>query len=159
MVPKSPQQTNILLHLAVWALGTPVIFVGLAAGLFALLGAPRNETLLVTILAAGAGLLIGFPLALISFFVTRGARGWRQHFDLYRAQRAAEDEQALIQEVQDNLAEHFAQTNTLPSAGDPWGGLNPYGCCADNYGPDGRLTHGAADCQHPYVLTRRDTTD
>ena len=32
---------------------------------------------------------------------------------------------------------------------DPWGGLNPLGCCKYNVTKGGRPTHGGPDCRWP----------
>ena len=158
MARKTPQQTNILVHLALWGLGTPALFIAAGSGLFTLIGAPSHETLLVTVLAAFAGILIGFPLGIISFFVTRGARGWGQYFDERNAQKTAESEAALINQVEGDLAEHPATSGTLPASDDPWNGTNPYGCCQDNYDADGNLSHGSPDCLHPLILEQRNAS-
>lgn len=157
MKRKTPQQTNILVHLAVWTLGTPLLFVALSGGLFALIQAPSSETLTVSVIAAFVGLLVGFPLGIISFFVVRGARGWGQYFDGRRAEKAAENEAELIEEVENEIAARLSasgQDFTVPST-DPWDGTNPYGCCQDNYDEEGNLSHGSPDCLHPLILEQR----
>ena len=167
MAHKTPQQTNILIHLATWTLGTPLALVAAGAGLFAALGAPSGETLTVATLMAILGVIIGFPLGLVSFFVVRGMRGWREYFAARRADQVAESEAALIAQVEQNLADHFSSTGVLDDvrsgqltaepdkAADPWNGTNPYGCCQDNYDADGNLSHGSPDCLHPLVLEQR----
>lgn len=167
MAHKTPQQTNILIHLAAWTIGTPLLFVAIGGGLFLAIGAPSGETLTVSTLAALLGLFVGFPLGLVSFFVVRGVRGWGEYFDARHAQQAAESEAALVAQVEQNLSDHFSSTGILgdvqngqPSleAGqtdDPWNGTNPYGCCQDNYDADGHLSHGSPDCLHPLVLEQR----
>lgn len=156
MARKTPQQTNILVHLAIWGLGTPALFAATGAGLFTLLGAPSHEVFTVAVLATLIGLAIGFPFGIVSFFVTRGARGWGEYFDARRAEKAAENEAALISQVENNIAAHLAGNDTLANLNDdPWNGTNPYGCCRDNYDADGSLTHGSPDCLHPLILEQR----
>lgn len=155
MARKTPQQTNIFIHLAVWGLGTPALFAVLGGGLFTLIGAPSYETFTVAVLAVIVGLFVGIPLGVISFFVVRGARGWGQYFDNRRAEQAAENEAALIDQVENRIADHLMQSGGLPASNDPWNGTNPYGCCQNNYDADGNLTHGSPDCLHPLVLEQR----
>lgn len=155
MTRKTPQQTNILVHLALWPIGTPLLFALAGGGLFALLGAPSHETFTVTVLCILAGIVIGFPLGFISFFVVRGLRGWGQYFDSRRAGKAAENDAALTQQIEHELAEHLSGSDLLPSSDDPWNGTNPYGCCQHNYDAEGNLTHGSPDCLHPLILEQR----
>lgn len=155
MARKAPQQTNILIHMLVWTLGTPLIFVILAGGLFLAINAPRDETFTVSVFAAVAGIFIGFPLGIISFFVVRGARGWGRYFDGRRAEQAAETESEMIEQVENEIADHLLDSGTLSASSDPWNGTNPYGCCQDNYDAEGNLSHGSPDCLHPLILEER----
>lgn len=155
MSRKTPQQTNILLHMGLWSITTPLLLATAARGLFLLIGAPTTEQNTVTMIAVVLGLLIGVPLGLISFFVTRGIRGWGQHFDQRRAERAAAEDDALTAQVEDQLTAHLTATGQGISPTDPWNGTNPYGCCQNNYDADGNLTHGSPDCQHPLILEQR----
>lgn len=158
MAHKTPQQTNLLVHMAIWGLGTPVLFATVGAGSFLLLGAPRHEAFTVATLAVIVGLIVGFFLGIISFFVTRGARQWSQYFDSRRADKAAESEAALIEQVENNIAERLTNSGSLPASDDPWNGTNPYGCCQDNYDADGNLSHGSPDCLHPLILEQRNAS-
>lgn len=158
MARKTPQQTNILVHLALWGLGTPILFAAAGGGLFTVLGAPSHETFTVVVLATLAGLFVGFPLGIVSFFVVRGARGWGQYFDGRRAEQAAENEAVLVEQVENDIANHLAGTDALPDSNDPWNGTNPYGCCQHNYDADGNLSHGSPDCLHPLILEQRNAS-
>lgn len=155
MARKTPQQTNILVHLAVWGLGTPILFAAMGAGFFLVLGAPNHEALTIAVVTAIVGLVFGFPLGIISFFVTRGARGWGEYFSARRAEKVASEEEALINEVTNDIAAHLEGSDALPATDDPWGGTNPYGCCQNNYDANGNLAHGSADCIHPLILDQR----
>lgn len=158
MSRKTPQQTNVLIHLAAWTLGTPLLFVAMGGGLFAALGAPSHETLIVSVLATIIGLPLGFFLGIASFFVVRGLRGWSGHFAGRRAEQAAVSEAAHADHIAQNIADHLSETNALdhaPENSDPWNGTNPYGCCQDNYDENGDLTHGSPDCLHPLILEQR----
>lgn len=155
MAHKAPEQTNILIHLAIWTIGTPLLFAATGGGLFAILGAPSGETFTVTFLAVIAGLFIGFPLGIVSFFVVRGLRGWARYFDQRRTEREAEKEAVLIEEVQDRIVARLEQSGEFSISDDPWNGTNPYGCCQDNYDTDGNLSHGSPDCLHPLILEQR----
>lgn len=156
MARKAPEQTNVVLHLAGWALGTPALLAAAAAGIFNALGAPSHETLTVATLAGVVGIIIGLPLGIASFLIVRGARGWGQHFEQQRSiTEAATHEAHLVEQVQDELAEHLQRPQVHPDAQDPWNGANPYGCCQDNRDPDGNLSHGSPDCLHPFILEQR----
>lgn len=155
---KTPEQTNILTHLAIWALGTPTLFATVGGGLFAYIGASSGETFSITFFAVLAGLLIGFPLGITSFFVTRGLRGWSQFFKQLHAQKEQKEEAALIKDVQDRIIARLERSEDFSNlSNDPWNGTNPYGCCQDNYDADGSLNHGSPDCLHPLILEQRKT--
>lgn len=154
MERKTPQQTNILVHLVTWTLGTPLLFILLAGGIFSLIQAPSHETLTVSVIAAFIGLIVGFPLGVISFFVVRGARGWGRYFDERRAEKSAEEESVLIERVEDSIVARLSE-GEHDLSDDPWNGTNPYGCCQSNYDEEGNLSHGGADCLHPLILEQR----
>lgn len=155
MARKTPQQTNILVHLAIWGLGTPILFAAIGAGFFLLLGAPGHEALTIAVVAVIVGLFFGLPFGVISFFVVRGARGWGQYFSARRTEKVATEEQALINDVTNDIAAHLQGSDTPTITDDPWEGTNPYGCCQNNYDAEGNLTHGSPDCLHPLVVEQR----
>lgn len=157
MALKAPHQTNILIHLAGWTLGVPLLFIAMGAGLFTLIGAPSGETFTVAFFAAIIGLPIGFAMGIVSFFVLRGVRGWGEFF---AQRRAAKAEEALIEQVTENIATRLAETDAVPAVdpSDPWEGTNPYHCCQDNYDEEGRLAHGSNDCLHPFYLEQRNAS-
>lgn len=155
MARKAPQQTNILIHLLIWTLGTPALFVAMSAGIFAMLKAPSGQTTTVAVLAAIAGLFVGLPLGFISFFVARGSRSWGQFF----AERRAQKRYLAALQAQAMEAAWFANQRPADPVHmevvDPWEGTNPYGCCRGNYDTEGRLVHGGPGCLHPLILEQR----
>ena len=153
MQTKPMRSTNILVHLAVWTLGVPLVFALVGGGLFQAIGAQADERNAAIALSVVAGLIVGFPLSFLSFFVLRGLRGWGEFFSMRREQRR--DDAIVDFLVEKGLRGEYDQPRAQPDPDDPWNGNNPYGCCQDNYDVTGTLNHGSPDCKHPLFVAQR----
>lgn len=177
MFNKKPSAVRWILGIwAVLAVGLPVLLIGLAS----VGGAPSGEVatwgLVGLLIGGGTGWLAG----LVIWAVVNGIYGWKALgkvvADAYREGRAEGD--ALATQMMQDEINGVATPGPLgalpegvppgPDDVNPWletgpdgqpRNYNPWGCCRNNYDPDGYPVHGGPYCRHPQASEQRPSNE
>lgn len=134
------KRLSVMKHILIGTLVSVAVLASIGFLLGTAAGAPQVQTLGLSFLLGLTGLGIGWLIGLILFVLHWGLRGWVRVFTRDYVQ---EDTDAAYRQALD------------AQATDPWGGVNPYGCCQTNYDTNGVLHHGSADCLHPAIIAAR----